>query len=202
MGGGGGGVGSTMAALSPLFAGATAYAAGANADRSAVDARRQRRRALLGDGGGGGGGGALGPWNGEAAGGEVDADADAGAGAGEDADAATAWAPAGWYAPSEAVDSLVRRTVGLWRRQLAQGAQRKVHSLFLMPFLSELPNVLSASLEACCEPDSIRGFDVREARAAMQSRREQLSQEKRRTQQLLRTFLHVRTTLGGAMPSK
>ena len=30
------------------------------------------------------------------------------------------------YAPSEAVDSLVRRTVGLWRRQLAQGAQRKV----------------------------------------------------------------------------
>ena len=50
--------------------------------------------------------------------------------------------------------------------------------------------------------DSIRGFDVREARAAMQSRREQLSQEKRRTQQLLRTFLHVRTTLGGAMPSK
>ena len=27
-------------------------------------------------------------------------------------------------------------------------------------------------------------------------------QEKRRTQQLLRTFLHVRTTLGGAMPSK
>ena len=32
------------------------------------------------------------------------------------------------YAPSEAVDQLVRRTVGLWRRQLAQGAQRKVHS--------------------------------------------------------------------------
>ena len=108
-----------------------------------------------------------------------------------------------------------------------------------MPFLSELPNVLSASLEACCEPDSnpalaltlalalalalsqsvrhypnpipnqaccepdsIRGFDVREARAAMHTRREQLSEEKRRTQQLLRTFLHVRTTLGGAMPSK
>ena len=43
---------------------------------------------------------------------------------------------------------------------------------------------------------------MREARAAMHTRREQLSEEKRRTQQLLRTFLHVRTTLGGAMPSK
>ena len=125
VGGGGGGVGSTMAALSPLFlrdGGATA----AGADRTAVDARRQRRRVLLGgggsggggSGGGGGGSGGFGEAAVEDAGMDMDTDADA--------DAATAWAPAGWYAPSEAVDSLVRRTVGLWRRQLAQAAQRKV----------------------------------------------------------------------------
>ena len=55
------------------------------------------------DGGGGGGGGGGGSGGalvlGEAVG-EVDADTDAEAG--EDADAATAWAPEGWYAPSEA----------------------------------------------------------------------------------------------------
>ena len=82
--------------------------------------------------------------------------------------------------------------------KFAQAVQRKVHALFLMPFLSELPATLSASLEACCEPESIRGFDLREARAAMLARREQLTHEKHRTTQLLRTFLHVRTALGGA----
>ena len=81
--------------------------------------RRQRRRAPRGSGGGGGGALVLG----EASGG---LDADTEADAEEDSEAATAWAPAGWYAPSEAVDSLVRRTVGLCRRQLAHATQRKV----------------------------------------------------------------------------
>ncbi len=178
--GGGGGVGGTMAALSPLFVRDAADAADAAA-RPAVEVKRHRRRRLRRAAAAGG-----------ALGGPPPADEE------EGEEAPTSWAAAGWYAESEAVDALVRRTVGLWRKQWAQAVQRKVHALFLMPFLSELPATLSASLEACCEPESIRGFDLREARAAMLARREQLTHEKHRTTQLLRTFLHVRTALGGA----
>ena len=180
-GGGSGGVGSTMAALAPLFHRASAEAE-AEVGRAAVRGGDRRARA---------GRGASQP----RALAQATPSADV---AGYVDEPATAWAPAGWYEDGAAVDALVRRTVGLWRRQFAQGVQRKVHALFLMPFLDELPAQLTASLEACCEPDSLRAFDLREARAAMLARREQLAQEQQRTRELLRTFHKVRTRLGGA----
>ena len=96
----------------------------------------------------------------------------------------------------------MRRTVGLWRRQFAQAVQRKVHALFLMSFLEQLPAELAAALEASCAPDSLRGFDLHEARAAMIARREQLMQEQARTRQLLLTFHRLRTRIGAAVPQR
>lgn len=121
---------------------------------------------------------------------------------GSDEEAAEAelkeWAPRGWYAESQVVDSFVQHAVAKWRQQFTQGVRRKVHSLFMLRFTEALPAHLADELHNCCDPESLRSLDFSEARARLSSRREQLVREQEDTRQLLNKFHRVRARLGGA----
>ena len=117
-------------------------------------------------------------------------------GATADAAAALEWAEPGWYAGSAAVDSLARHAVGVCRRQFAQSTERKVHSLFLLGVLEQVPARLAAAVDAFCHPEATGALDLGSVRAELAAKREFLLAEHAEARSLVDKFQSVRARLG------
>jgi len=113
----------------------------------------------------------------------------------EDGEVAS-WAVGGWVGSGEsAVDALVTRLVGAWRRQFALAVKRKVR-YFLISLAERLPTHLLRSLHTMCdEPTSTSSLDVASARAALLEHKAGLETEHARATQLLDRFYSLRGQL-------
>ena len=74
------------------------------------------------------------------------------------------WAPLGWYEADAQVDSITARAVGSWRAQFAQAVQRKVHSLFLLTLMDDLPSQLMRCMLTAQQDETIGAADLTNAR--------------------------------------
>lgn len=110
------------------------------------------------------------------------------------------WAPCGWYGADAKVDEIVSRAIGVWRAQFAQAVQRKVHSLFLLTLLDDLPAQLMRCIEGSMAQAPGGGeervppymLDLSQARSDLLRRRERLAGEKVQTQSLLQSFHRIK----------
>jgi len=119
------------------------------------------------------------------------------------------WAPSGWYKPDAQVDEIVSRVVSAWRAQFAQAVQRKVHSLFLLTLLDDLPSQLMRCIEGntvqaqAGEEGASGRIDLSHARSDLSQRRDRLAAEQAQTQNLLRSFHGIKALYmsGKGLPS-
>jgi len=101
------------------------------------------------------------------------------------------WAPLGWYEADPQVDRIASRVVGVWRAQFAQAVQRKVHSLFLLTLMDDLPSQLMRILNADHE-ESFGALDLGRARDEIEQRRERLAREHVQARDLLQSFHRIK----------
>ena len=75
-----------------------------------------------------------------------------------------------------------------WRSEMLGTIGRKVHSIFMLSFLEELPARLVTSVHSAFDKEEL---DMSEARAQLQQQRDHLAHEQSRVSSMLTTFQRV-----------
>jgi len=95
------------------------------------------------------------------------------------------------------VSSLVDHIVDAWRMHFAKVVELKFNCFFLMPVVEEFPRFCREKLDRLYGGDLNDVFNIAEARAALERRREELLQERRRVEKLQEMFNAINSQLTG-----
>lgn len=95
------------------------------------------------------------------------------------------------------VSSLVDHIVDAWRMHFAKVVELKFNCFFLMPVVEEFPRFCREKLDRLYTGDLNEVFNVAEAQAALDRRRDELLQERRRVEKLQEMFNAINSQLAG-----